>query len=98
MCYEQSPSFESSVEYMVSQLESQGLEPQDLDELVLDVAEMRGSILANIYDDEGAQEMAVDSAYDEASDVNNGGLSAQVRFLISHLGVEEAKREVERIA
>jgi hypothetical protein len=45
-----------------------------------------------IDDPEGLDEYVHDVASAQASDVNNGGLVAQLNFLVEHLGVEHTRK------
>lgn len=90
----------------VGYIERLGLDASDLDELVHEMkgAERAASYNSGIDDEEHGLSAddeldAFDEAYsDEASEINNGGLEAQVAFLLEALGEVELTREARRIA
>lgn len=84
------------VVFLVTACEAAGLEPVDLDELVHDLADADAAALFNdgagpTTGDAGADAGAVhDILGKDASAVNNGGLPAQVAYLVTALGSAQA--------
>lgn len=70
---EDGPVLDREIEAIVTDLESQGLDPADLDALVHDLAS------------------------GEASNANNGGLAAQVRYMLNVCGVDGCKATIEQL-
>jgi hypothetical protein len=88
---EEPPSPE--VEQLVAVCEVRRLEPGDLDTAVHDLAQEIGLGELNSRKDEDDQEEHIATQEAAASDINNGGLEAQVAFLLEHNGFE-ATREL----
>ncbi|WP_217924834.1 hypothetical protein [Miltoncostaea oceani] len=83
---------------VVAHATSSGLTPEHLDELVHDLADAQASRTLNtMEDDEEALEATHDLISRGASDVNNGGVGAQVSFIVAHLGAEGAMAEIARL-
>jgi len=85
---------------LVAELEAAGADDDKLDEIVYDASSRAashrynsGDDLADVDDDE-----AFDEAHDQsdhlASEINNGGFEAQVKYLREQLGDDEAERQI----
>lgn len=83
----------------------EGIESEALDDLVYDVTDRlraaaynagEGAVPTGLGPDDDAEAFAA-TFDDVASSVNNGGVDAQVGFLVEHLGAAEAEREIRRI-
>jgi hypothetical protein len=85
------------VERLVAYAEQLGLESADLDLLVHDAAQEAGLGALNALEGDDAQEglAAVEA---EAAAVNNGGLEAQVAFLLGHDSEENVRELLGRAA
>lgn len=77
-----------------------GMDPEQLDNLVIDLKEKDAS-----DDNNAAGELAVTEAdddariearMDEASRINNEGLGAQIRFIIESMGDKDAEHEIRQ--
>jgi hypothetical protein len=79
------------VEELVAYAEQLGLESADLDLLVHDVAQEAGLGALNSLEGDDAQEGHVAAVEAEAAAVNNGGLEAQVAFLLDHDSADNVK-------
>jgi hypothetical protein len=83
------------VRELVTMLETAGIEPGDIDEDVHACCDMTASRWVNNRYTDLPLPAAQDKAYAETgtigSDVNNGGLTAQVAFLIAEVGAANAR-------
>lgn len=88
---------------LVTYAEHLGVDPTDLDETVYEIA---NAAAAQSYNDgalpelgdEGAYEQLHDDADGAASDINNGGLPAQVAFLHSRQSAAAVRNLIELAA
>lgn len=87
-----SPSRE--VAELVALADTLGLSEIDLDETVHDLCSQTASQAVN---DGAGYEDAHDSASVEASAINNGGLEAQIAFLVSSSGAEWARAHLHSL-
>ena len=82
--------------------ESFGVDPSDLDEPVHDAASHHASNAYNTGDGPDDPEEAYEALHDEAghgaADINNGGLSAQIPYLIAHFGADNTERCIREAA
>jgi hypothetical protein len=82
--------------------ESFGVSEVDLDELVHELHSETASQAYNDGDGPADEEQAHDelhsAAEDAASDINNSGLEAQVRFLVEQLGESDAEAHIRALA
>lgn len=88
---------------LLTHAESLGLDPRDVDELVYDASSQGASDAYNggaqpDLSDGAAYEELHGTADHEASEINNGGLPAQVRFLHEQFGATAARGLLDRAA
>src|SRR5947209_2381001 len=88
----------NNVSVLVALAQELGLAEGGLDEAVHAVAQEVGLAELNEAQGEGAREEAISGREAEAASVNNGGVQAQVTFLVEHLGPAEAEAVVRRAA
>jgi hypothetical protein len=69
--------------------EGLGLEPEDLDMAVHDLAQEVGLAELNAIEDEQDQEDHIGGQEEMASAINNGGLGEQLEFLLEHNSYHE---------
>ena len=91
------------VDELVGMLTRAGAADTVLDDMVLDCFDQTASDRYNQdselpEDDDEAFEEAHGDAETTASEVNNGGFSSQVAFLIAELGADQARRDVRAAA
>jgi hypothetical protein len=77
-------------------LEKAGADAEWLDDLVHDVAAENATGPMNQEDRESAKERILAEHEHRASDINNGGLDTQVGFLVTHLGVKDARKQIAK--
>jgi hypothetical protein len=75
-----------------------GMDPEQLDNLVIDLKEKDASDDNNACDagDEALDEDRIEARMDEASALNNEGLGAQIRYIIESLGDKQAEHEIRQ--
>lgn len=74
------------VDYLVSLARGGQICPEELDDLVYDLAQEVDLDDLNGIDDEDAQEEHIATRERYASCINNGGLALQIEFLTKHKG------------
>jgi hypothetical protein len=78
--------------------EDLGLECADLDMAVHDCAQDAGLDTLNSVGGNAAQEDHIAAVEADAAAVNNGGLEAQIGFLLEHNSADEVRRLLRRLA
>ncbi|WP_156251005.1 hypothetical protein [Pseudactinotalea terrae] len=90
---------EAEVATLLELANARGLTPMDLDDAVYDVADATASGRVNDDATFASTTEAQDHHYGltdlDAADVNNGGLEAQVRYLVKELGAKSAREAIQ---
>jgi hypothetical protein len=87
-----------AAERLMALAEGLGLEPADLDDAVHDLAQEVGLGELNGLGNAQDQEEHIAAQEASASHTNNGGLDAQVAFLLEHNGHDGTRRLLEQAA
>src|SRR5690348_10089384 len=83
---------------LVDLAEELGLESSDLDDVVHDCAQDGGLDVLNTLVGEDDQEEHIREVEADTSSINNGGLEAQIDFLLTHNGHAEVRALLEELA
>jgi hypothetical protein len=86
------------VEELIAYAERLGLESSDLDGAVHDGAQDEGLDTLNGLEDEQEQEEHIARLEENAAAINNGGLSAQLDYLLRHNSIKEVRQLLEEVA
>jgi hypothetical protein len=87
-----------NVDELVELAESLGVEPEDLDVIVHEVAQDCSLGELNSTDDEDEQEEIISGSEGRASTINNGGLESQLEFLVERWGEDEVRAALHSLA
>jgi hypothetical protein len=86
------------VEELVEYAEASGVDSADLDLAVHDCAQEAGLGTLNSLADAAEQEDHIAAVEADASAVNNGGLEAQLAFLLEHYAAKEVRDMLRHLA
>jgi hypothetical protein len=86
------------VEELAGYAEELGLESADLDLAVHDCAQDAGLGTLNSLEDKGGQENHIAAVETDAAAINNGGLEAQIVFLLDHNSQDEVRKLLRQLA
>jgi hypothetical protein len=86
------------LEELLAYAERLGLEASDLDGTVQDCAQDEDLDTLNGLDGEAEQDEHIASVEEDAAATNNGGLPAQLEYLLRHNSVQEVRQLVAEAA
>jgi hypothetical protein len=90
--------FQTEVEQIENVAIELGLDAEDLDEVVHDLAQEVALDELNTLEKQDDQEEHVSEREAFASDINNGGLADQIEFLLQHNSADEVRKLLNDIA
>lgn len=85
------------VKLLMAHAQQNGLQPEDLDDLVHDLKSEEASDFNNEHGTEETDDEIHDQKSEEASNINNSGLFDQLLYIIECLGPTEAMTKIDEI-